>query len=126
MTLYKLGALHKHASRTAAGVINTSFVRFQNLHQRADDAGRSIELTSILALKRSKLLKAVFVCAAKEVFLLSSIMHFNISEEVHHLAQTTLVQLWRAKFLGRMPFSRSFSRSMAASAASMVTPISGV
>ena len=99
VALYKLGALHKHTTASAARVINSALVRFQNLYQRADNAGRRIELATILALQGSKLLQTVFVGSAQQVFLLASIVHFYIRKEIYHITQTALVQLRTGEIL---------------------------
>ena len=99
VALYKLGALYKHTAASAARVINSALVRLQNLYQRADNAGRRIELATILALQAGKLLQTVFVGSAQQVFLLASIVHFYVRKEIYHITQTTLVQLRTGKIL---------------------------
>ena len=99
VALYKLGALHKHTTASAARVIDSALVRLQNLYQRADNTGRRIELATILALQGSKLLQTVFVGSAQQVFLLASIVHFYVRKEIYHITQTTLVQLRTGKIL---------------------------
>ena len=99
VALYKLGALHKHTTASAARVIDSALVRLQNLYQRADNAGRRIELATILALQAGKLLQTVFVGSAQQVFLLASIVHFYVRKEIYHITQTALVKLRTGEIL---------------------------
>ena len=101
VALYKLGALHKHTAASAARVIDSALVGFQYLYQRADNAGRRVELATILALQTGKLLQTVFIGSAQEVFLLTRIVHCYIRKEIHHLAQTALVELGAGKVFGQ-------------------------
>ena len=99
VALDKLGALYKHTTTSAARVIDSALVRLQYLYKRADNAGRRIELATILALQAGKLLQTVFVGSAQQVFLLASIVHFYVRKEIYHITQTTLVQLRTGKIL---------------------------
>ena len=97
VALNELGALHKHAARAAARVVDSALVRLQYLHQRADDARRRVELAAVLAFHRGKLAKAVFVGAAQQVFLITSVVHLDVGEEVNHVAKTALRELGACK-----------------------------
>ena len=61
----KLGTLHKHTTRAAAGVIDTTFVRLQNFYDGTHDATGGIEFAGILTFHRGKLLQAVFIDASQ-------------------------------------------------------------
>ena len=56
VVLDELGTLHKHATRAAAGVIDTALEGLQYLHDGADDATWRVELAGILAFHRSEFL----------------------------------------------------------------------
>ena len=85
VALDKLGALYKHTTASAARVIDSALVRLQNLYQRADNAGRRIELATILALQGSKLLQTVFVGSAQPV----SYTHLMVTRKLRELMPDT-------------------------------------
>ena len=104
VTTDELGTLHKHTSRTAARVIDTALIGFEDLDDGAHDAAGRIEFARILALHRGKLLQAVFVGAAQEVLLVAALVHLDVGEEFNHFAQTALVELGTCEVLGQDAF----------------------
>ena len=95
------GRLHKHAARPAAGVVHAAAEGLKHLDQRAHNAGRRVEFAGQLAFGFGKLGEAVFVGAAQDVFRVAMLLHLNVGEEVHHVAQPPLVQLGTGKILGQ-------------------------
>ncbi len=65
--LNELLALHEHAARAAAGVVDAALVRGQHLDQQAHHAARRVELAALLALGAGELAEEVFVDAAEDV-----------------------------------------------------------
>src|SRR5690606_4714492 len=55
------GALDEHAARTASRVENAAAEGFEDLDEKADDAGRRIELAAALAFAHRELAEEVFV-----------------------------------------------------------------
>src|SRR5690606_8305911 len=64
---HELLALHEHAPRAAAGVIDASRIRFQHFHQRADNRARGIELAAALAFRACELAEEIFVDTAEHI-----------------------------------------------------------
>jgi WS/DGAT/MGAT family acyltransferase len=50
VAFHKLLALHEHAARAAAGVVDAALVGLQHLHQAAHHTARRVELSAVLAL----------------------------------------------------------------------------
>ncbi len=104
VTTDELGTLHKHATRTAARVIDAALVGFEDLDDGAHDAAGRIEFARVLAFHRGELLQAVFVGAAQEVLLVAALVHLDVGEEFNHFAQTALVELGTCEVLGQDAF----------------------
>ena len=91
MLLHKLGALDEHAARTAGWVVDTPLERLEHLDDGTHNARWRIELTARRLGLGGKVLQAVFVDTAEEVDALAMGVHVHVVENLHHLAQTDLV-----------------------------------
>ena len=101
VVLDKLGRLDKHTARAAAGVIHPPAEGLEHLHQGPNHAGRREELAAPLALLRGKHGQTVFIGAAQNILLAAAVDHLNVGEQVHHVAQTALVQFGAGKVFGQ-------------------------
>ena len=101
MAADEFGTLHKHATRPAARVVNTPLVGLENLHDGAHNAAWRVEFAGVLALHRGKLLKAIFIGAAQQVFLVGRRVHLNVGKQVHHIAKAALVEFGAREILGQ-------------------------
>ena len=72
----------------------------QYLIQGTHNTGRREEFAATLALLLGKHGQAVFVGATKNILFAAVIQHFDIGEQVYHIAQATLVQFRTGKVLG--------------------------
>ena len=101
VVLDELDALHEHTARTASGVVDASTVRLQNLHNGTHDTRRGVKFARILAFHRSKFHQAIFVGTPQEVFFITGTQHLDVGKEVHHIAQTALVEFLSGIILGQ-------------------------
>ena len=67
VSIQELLSLHEHAAGTAGRVVDAPAGRLQDLHQDADHAGRSVELSAALALGTCELLQEVFINFTEQV-----------------------------------------------------------
>jgi hypothetical protein len=58
----------EHAARSAAGIVDTSLISGQHLHEHADHPRRCIELSALLPFSDGELGQEVLVDAAENVF----------------------------------------------------------
>ena len=65
--LDELLALHEHAARAAAGVVDAAAIGRQHLDQHAHHVGRRVELAALLAFGAGELGEEVFVDAPERV-----------------------------------------------------------
>ena len=65
--LHELLALHEHAARAAAGVVDAALERLDHLDQQLDHAARRVELAAALALGAGEAPEEVLVDAAEHV-----------------------------------------------------------
>ena len=94
MGLNELLALHEHAARAAAGVVDLAMVGAENGHQRFDDAARGVELTTALALGAGEHAQKVFVDLAQHVTGLGRAgTKADGRHQVHQFAQLAVGQL---------------------------------
>src|SRR5690606_37186969 len=59
--------LDEHPTRTTARVIDAPTIRLQNLDQQADNRGRRVELSTLLAFSAGKLAQEVLVDFTEDV-----------------------------------------------------------
>ena len=95
-------ALHEHAARAAAGVVDAALVRGEHLDQHADDAAGRVELAALLALGAGELGEEIFVDAAQDVLgavLLAA--QADGADQVDQFAEALLVE----RRAGRSPWA---------------------
>ena len=97
--------LHEHASRAAAGIVNSAPFRLQHLHQQGDDRLRRVKFAPFLALGAGELAQEIFVNPAQDVPRPAGrIPQADRADEVDQFAQAALIQLFTAVILGQHPF----------------------
>src|SRR5665647_1973520 len=90
--LHKALALHEHAARTAAGVVDAALERLDHLDQQLDDAARRVELATALALGAGEAAEEVLVDAAQQVLAAAlRVAHGDGADEVDELTELLLV-----------------------------------
>ena len=93
-------ALHEHAGRAAARVVDSPLVRREHLDQHADHAARRVELPAVLSFGTGELREEVFVDAAQDVLrAVLGIAQPDRADHVDQLAQAVLVERRPAKIL---------------------------
>ena len=131
MLFDELFALHEHAGRAAARIVDAPLVRREPLDQHADHATRRVELPAILPLRTGELREEVFVDAAQEIR--KSFERFSASPSAI-VPITSISSPKRClssagrpkrKTFGKIPLSRGLSRSMATIASSISLPMVG-
>lgn len=89
----KIFALHEHAGRAAARIVDAPLVRREHLDQHADHAARRVELPAVLPLGTGELREEVFVDAAQEIRkILRAVLSIAQPDHVDQLAQAVLVE----------------------------------
>ncbi len=93
MLLNELFRLHEHSARTAAWVIDASFIGLQHLDQRSHHGTRRKELTAALAFGTRKAGEEIFVDPAQKILgPVGGVMQADVGEEVDQLAEHSLIQ----------------------------------
>ena len=100
MVIDELGTLHEHTARAAAGIIDTTLERLQDLDNGAYDTAGRIEFSCILTFHRSELLQTVFIDTTQHILLIASCQHLDIREEINDITKATLIKL-RARIVAR-------------------------
>ena len=67
MLFDKLFALHEHAGRAAARIVDSPLGRREHLDQHADHAARRVELPAVLPRGTGELREEVFVVAVQKI-----------------------------------------------------------
>jgi len=107
MRLDELLALHEHAARAAARVIDPALIGCEHLDQHAHDMGRRIELAAFLALGAGKLRQEVLVNAAQNVAgAVGRAAEADIADEIDQLAEPLLVEARARVILRQDGFER--------------------
>src|SRR5450759_5136183 len=84
--LHKALALHEHAARAAAGVVDATLERLDHLDQQLDHAARRVELAAALALGAGEAPEEVLVDAAEQVLAAAlRVAHGDGADEVDEL-----------------------------------------
>ena len=92
--LNELLALHKHATRAAAGVIHLPVVRCQHGHQHLDNRRRGVELPAALAFGAGKHAQKILVHLPQHITRYRGIFaKANGGHQIHQLAQLAIGQL---------------------------------
>src|SRR5450830_665134 len=85
-------ALHEHAARAAAGVVDATLERLDHLDQQLDHAARRVELAAALALGAGEAPEEVLVDAAEQVLAAAlRVAHGDGADEVDELTELLLV-----------------------------------
>jgi hypothetical protein len=93
MRLDEFLALHEHAARAAARVVDAALVRCQHLDEHTHDMGRRIKLSAFLALSAGELGQKIFVDAAEDVACpVGRAAEAYVADEVDQLTQALLVE----------------------------------
>jgi len=93
-------ALHEHAARSAAGVVDLAMVRRQHGHQRLDDAARRVELAAALAFGAGEHAQEVFLDLAQHVARFTRRdAEADGGHQVHQLTELAVWQLGAGKAL---------------------------
>ncbi len=83
----------KHPARTAARVIDTTFVRCQHLNENADDVRGCVELSTLLTLGAGELREKVLVHSTENILgSVCGTTETDIADEVNELTETLLVE----------------------------------
>jgi hypothetical protein len=124
--LDELLALHEHAARAAAGVVDAALVRGEHLDQHAHHVRGRVELAAALALGAGEAREEVLVHAAERVArAVGRAAERDVADQVDDLAQALLVETRPGVVLGQHALSEGLSRSMAAIASSTSVPMVG-
>ena len=100
--LDELLALHEHAARAAAGVVDAALVRREHLDEDPDDVRRRVELAALLALGARELGEEVLVDAAERVLrAVGGGAERDVAHEVDELAEARLVEAGPGVVLGQ-------------------------
>ena len=92
--LHEALALHEHAARAAAGVVDAALVGLDHLDQQLDHAARRVELAAALALGAGEAPEEVLVDAPEDVLGATVfVAHGDGADEVDELAELRLVDV---------------------------------
>ena len=105
--LDELLALHEHAARAAARVVDAALVGREHLDQHAHDAARRVELAAALALGAGELREEVLVDAAEHVLgAVGRVAQADVADQVDELAEPLLVEAGPGVVLGQHALER--------------------
>jgi hypothetical protein len=91
--LDELLALHEHAARAAARVVDATPVRREHLDEHADDVRRCVELSALLALGARELREEVLVDPPEHVLrAVGRRAEADVADEVDQLPEPPLVE----------------------------------
>ena len=100
-------ALHEHAARAAARVVDAALIGREHLDQHAHDMRRRIELAALLALGAGELRQEVFVDAAEDVAgAVGRAAEADVADEIDQLAEPLLVEARAGVVLRQDAFER--------------------
>src|SRR5690606_35970159 len=103
--LHEALALHEHAARATAGVVDAALERLEHLDQQLDHAARRVELAAALALGAGEAAEEVLVDAAEDVLGAAlGVAHGDGADEVDELAQLRLVDVRASVVLAEHAF----------------------
>ena len=103
----ELLALHEHAARAAAGVVDAALVRLDHLDQQLDDGLRRVELAAALAFGAGELAEEVFVDAAEHVLAAAlGVAEADRADQVDQFAEPLLVERRPGVVLGEHALER--------------------
>jgi len=107
MRLDKLLALHEHAARAAARIIDPALIGCQHLDQHAHDMRRRIELAALLALGAGELRQEILVDAAEDVAgAVRRAAEADIADEIYELTEPLFVEARAGVVLRQDGFER--------------------
>ena len=88
MSLYKLCALNKHASRTATTIIHPTIIKgFENFYKCFNHAGWGVEFAASNTFFFRKLCNTILICTSKKIFAFFRVTHINIiCENIHNVS----------------------------------------
>ena len=91
--LYEFLALHEHARRAAAWIVDAALVRLNHPHQQPNHAPRRVKLGAFLTFGAGELTEEVFIDAAQDVLrAVFFVAQTDGSNEVNQLTETLPVQ----------------------------------
>ena len=105
--LDELLALHEHAARAAAGVVDAALVGREHLDQHAHHARGRVELAAALALGAGEVGEEVLVDAAERVLgAVGGAAERDVADQVDELAEALLVEAGAGVVLGQHALER--------------------
>ena len=101
----KFFTLDEHSAAPATWIVNTAVGRrFQNRHNRFDNAGGRVKFAAFDALIRRELRDTVFIHASENIPALFRSAHIHIGEQIHDIAKNALVQIGIGVIFGKRVF----------------------
>ena len=105
VVLDKLDALHEHAARTAAGVIDAlAFARLENFDDGFHDACGGVEFAALDAFVACELRDAIFVGTAEQILACLGVAHVHVAEHIYHVAEHALIETGFCVIFGEHAF----------------------
>jgi hypothetical protein len=113
--LDELLALHEHAARATAGVVNAALVGREHLDQHAHHVRRRVELPALLALRARELGEEILVHPSEDVLrAVGRAAQPDVGHQVDELAQALLVEARPREVFGQHPDAVRLKRRVVA------------